>query len=187
MKKNIFFKIIILLSILLQLCSLFYFINIKNKTEAIGVIFILIFSILILFFQYITNLQIKNYAVILVFILSAFHSFFGKFLHFYENVFWWDKFLHFYGTLSMSLFLICLLEKVYFLKNSSKLFIFIFTFILGGFLGQMFEVLEYGIDVFTNSKSQHGLGDTMIDIILNDVGALAAALLSLNKHFFNTR
>ncbi|SHK30377.1 hypothetical protein [Tepidibacter formicigenes] len=185
MKRNIFFKTILLILLLLQIYSVFIFVFSKEYLEAIGIFLILLFNMFILVFQKITNIHINQLSILLIFILSTFHSFFGKTLKLYDNTLWWDKFLHFYGTLSASLLCISFFKKLNFLKNNSKPFIFIFTFILGGFLGQLFEVLEHTIDALSSAQSQHGLNDTMIDIILNNIGGLIAAFLTLNKKSYD--
>ncbi len=185
MKKNSFFKIVFLLSIFLQIYALFFFLSHKKHLEFVGIFILLTFNIFILLFKKITNIQINNFCIALIFILSSFHSFIGKTLKLYDNTLWWDKFLHFYGTLATSLFCIAVLKKFNFFKTDSKLFLFIFTFILGGFLGQGFEILEYTIDILSHAQSQHGLKDTMIDIIFNNLGALLASFLSLNKKLYS--
>ncbi|SHH07202.1 hypothetical protein [Tepidibacter thalassicus] len=184
MKKNSFLKIIVLISLLLQIYSLLIFLFNKKYLELFGVFLVLIYNIFILLFKKITNTQINKFCILLNFLLPIFHSFIGKTLKFYDNISWWDKFLHFYGTLAISLLFISIFKKLNFLKDNSKFFIFIFTFILGGFLGQLFEILEHTIDTLSHAQSQHGLNDTMLDITLNNLGALFASFLTFNENLY---
>ncbi|OPJ57295.1 hypothetical protein [Alkalithermobacter paradoxus] len=151
--------------------------------ESLGALVIVILNILILYITKSKGMYIKFYGVELVLVLSVFHSFLGKFMNLYKTIEWWDKFLHAYGTFSVTLLLLSFLH----FKSSNLLSLFIIVYSLGSSLGVMFEVFEYILDIVMKTKSQHGLDDTMLDLILNNLGSFLAALMYLYKDFIYRR
>jgi len=130
----------------------------------------------------------RNYNITLPFeldlliTLSIFlHTFLGEGLDFYSRYWLWDKLLHVYGS---AVFALLAFTIVYTLHYTRKLrltlpLIGLFTFAFSMAMGAMWEIAEFGVDNIFGSQSQHGLADTMIDLINDFAGGLAAAGLGV--------
>jgi hypothetical protein len=53
----------------------------------------------------------------------------------------------------------------------------VFTVFIGAFLGGVWEILEWSADQMFGTSEQHGLDDTMKDLVMDLVGAMIAAML----------
>ncbi len=113
-----------------------------------------------------------------VFIFSS--VFLGQFGGLYDRWHWFDAFLHFISALAFGLAGFLLLF-VFYVHNKLKLpkaliLFFAFFFCLG--VGALWEVVEYGIDYALGTNMQvNSLDDTMIDMILNGLGATVAIIV----------
>jgi uncharacterized membrane protein YjdF len=118
--------------------------------------------------------------VLILFIYGA--IFLGELHQFYDRVWWWDKMLHSFSGLILGNvgFLI-----VSYLNSSTKMyiklspiFVAFFSFCFAVSMGAVWEIFEYLMDNFFGFFMQRGsLDDTMIDIILDTLGALIFAIL----------
>lgn len=119
---------------------------------------------------------IISFLVILVILL---HLLFGVHLKIYKKTITFDRFLHFLGTLTFSLFLYSLFD--YFLNPSlnPKFISYVLVLTIGISLGTFFEIVEFIIDSYKNTGHQHGLKDTMIDLIFDFIGAFFASIISI--------
>ncbi len=106
--------------------------------------------------------------------------FLGQFGGLYDRWHWYDAFLHFISALAFGLAGFLLLF-VYYVHNKLKLpkgIILFFTFFFCLGIGALWEVIEYGIDHVLGTNMQvSSLDDTMIDLILNGLGAGVAIIL----------
>jgi hypothetical protein len=108
--------------------------------------------------------------------------FLGEVQDFYTRYWWWDFVLHGGAGLliGMTGFLL-----VYMLNQNVKVgrkltpgFIAIFAFMFALGIGSIWEIFEFGMDVFFGLNMQKsGLVDTMADMIVNLVGALLISLV----------
>lgn len=114
------------------------------------------------------------YAAI-VFIFSS--IFLGQFGGLYDRFHWYDAFLHFISALAFGLVGFLLLF-VFYVHNKLKLpksLILFFTFFFCLGVGALWEIIEYGIDYALGTNMQvNSLDDTMIDLILDGLGAAVA-------------
>lgn len=104
----------------------------------------------------------------------------GMAFEFYNTVYFYDKFQHFFGSVTIALLGF---SSVVVVNNYSKLklgkehiifFIIIFTMAIGAF----WEIFEFIQDLIFHTNTQHGLNDTMIDMIFNFFGGLLIAIIT---------
>jgi len=116
--------------------------------------------------------------VAVVFIFSS--VFLGQFGGLYDRWHWYDSFLHFISALAFGLAGFLLLF-VYYVHNKLKLpkaIILFFTFFFCLGVGALWEIIEYGIDhAFGTNMQVNSLDDTMIDLILDGLGAAVTITL----------
>ena len=113
--------------------------------------------------------------VTIVFIFSS--VFFGQFGGLYDRWHWYDSFLHFISALAFGLagFLLLFVFYVHNKLRLPKSIILFFTFFFCLGVGALWEIIEYGIDnVFGTNMQVNSLDDTMIDLMLNGLGAVVA-------------
>lgn len=150
--------------------------------EVIGTtLIILIYN----FFEIKYNLYLNHYIRILVMTTILLHTYVGDYLRLYANSFVFDKILHGYGTYSFTLFVYVIINQLVKNVKHRNSYEFIFIICLGMALGQGLEFIEFLIDQFFNPSepAQSGLTDTNIDMILNTVGALVAAVhLTISRY-----
>lgn len=131
--------------------------------------------------QYKINLPIEFHLVIVLFMYLS--MFLGETFDAYEKFFWWDAMLHIVSgiVLSFAGFMI-----LYILYTQKKLiatpFIFaFFTFTVGVAFGGVWEIFEFAVDSFFGTNMQkNGLSDTMWDLIVDAIGALAMSIAAYN-------
>ncbi|MDX1405006.1 MAG: hypothetical protein R3192_10720 [Woeseiaceae bacterium] len=108
--------------------------------------------------------------------------FLGEVRGYYVRFWWWDAVLH-----TGSGFLLGILGflLVYVLNERSDIdlhmqprFVALFAFMFSVGMGALWEIFEFGMDqVFGLNMQKSGLVDTMWDLIVDSIGALAIALL----------
>lgn len=106
----------------------------------------------------------------------------GSVYSFYERYSWWDVFLH---TISGVIIGLIGFSMVYILNKGSitkvhlsPSFIALFSFSFAISIGVIWEIYEYSMDWFLGWNMQRsGLNDTMSDLIVDSIGALAIAIL----------
>ncbi len=123
-------------------------------------------------------LPIEVELVIVVFIYSA--LFLGEIRGYYTKFWWWDLMLHTGSGVAFG-FAGFLVLYVLYRKNmlsTSPLWIAVFSFCFAVAIGAMWEIFEFSMDqVFGLNMQKSGLPDTMGDLIVDSVGALATALI----------
>ena len=113
--------------------------------------------------------------VTIAFIFSS--VFLGQFGGLYDRWHWYDSFLHFISALAFGLagFLPLFVFYVHNKLRLPKSIILFFTFFFCLGVGALWEIIEYGIDnVFGTNMQVNSLDDTMIDLMLNGLGAVVA-------------
>ncbi|MBS3139699.1 hypothetical protein J4479_01710 [Candidatus Woesearchaeota archaeon] len=131
----------------------------------------------------------RNYRVFLpvefdfITILFVFLAIFlGEWQDYYNKFWWWDILLH-----SGSGFLIGIAGflLVYILNSQRKiqlqmkpLFISLFAFAFALAFGALWEILEFSLDqTFSLNMQKDGLADTMLDLIVDAIGAAVISIL----------
>ncbi|MGE4284794.1 MAG: hypothetical protein AB7G87_13955 [Clostridia bacterium] len=118
--------------------------------------------------------------VLILFVFAA--VFLGELHQFYDKFWWWDKVLHSFSGLILGNigYLI-----VSYLNSSTKMnitlspiFVAVFSFCFAIAMGAVWEIFEYSMDKLFGLFMQRGsLDDTMIDLILDTMGALIFSIL----------
>ena len=124
--------------------------------------------------------------ILILFIYAA--IFLGSLHQFYFRFWWWDKMLH---SLSGLIFGNIGFLIIRYLNSNNKMniylspiFVALFTFCFAVAIGAIWEIFEYTMDRFFGFFMQRGsLDDTMIDIILDTLGALVFATLGYFRRF----
>ncbi|MGA1866118.1 MAG: hypothetical protein ACMUFK_01480 [Thermoplasmatota archaeon] len=117
--------------------------------------------------------------VVMVFIFLS--IILGSVLSFYDRIKWWDLFMH---TLSGVLIALIGFSLVFILNRSSwtkiklsRAFVALFSLCFAVTLGVLWEIFEFGIDqLFGWNMQRSGLNDTMTDLIVDTLGALAVSV-----------
>ncbi len=143
---------------------------------------------LTLFLTFLPNIIEKRYKVgytnefeIVVLIFIALSMYFGEIHSFYYRFWWWDIFLHALSSIiigGIGFSLVYILNEQ---KTSIKLSPIFVAFFSLGFsitLGVLWEIFEFSMDFFLSFNMQKsGLVDTMWDLIICFLGALAVSLI----------
>lgn len=122
------------------------------------------------------NLPLSFHLIITLFVYAT--LFLGEVGNFYERFWWWDVVLH---TGSAIVFGIIGFIILYTLYDTNRLaahpiFVALFSFAFAVAIGAIWEIFEFAMDqTFGLSMQKSGLVDTMWDLIVDSVGALAAA------------
>lgn len=112
--------------------------------------------------------------------LFAFGSIFlGEILNFYERVWWWDLFLH--TTSGIGIGLIGFLLVFILFKGdrygAPSYAICGMAFVFAVSIGTFWELFEYGMDqIFGTTMQKTGRDDTMLDLLMNTLGASIGSL-----------
>ncbi len=118
-------------------------------------------------------------ALSIVFVFAS--LFLGNVGGFYARFWWWDLVLHAASGFLLGVFGFLL---VYVLNEKEEIelhmkpsFVALFAFMFAVGLGALWEIFEFGMDVAFGLEMQHGLMDTMADLIVDVVGAAVIAFL----------
>lgn len=150
--------------------------------------FVLFVSSLTFFLTFFPAFVEKNYKITLplefelivtCFIFAS--LFLGEIHSFYDKYHWWDTLLH---TISgivlgfLGFLLIYTLNKNVDVKlNLSPFFVSFFAFCFAVTIGAMWEIFEFFMDFFLGLNMQKGLLNTMLDLIVDTLGALFASVI----------
>ena len=130
----------------------------------------------------------RNYRITLPFELDLLitlaiflHMFLGEFFMFYERVRAWDVILHLFSTSVISLLAFMI---VYTLHYTRKLRLSIplvgfFTVTFAMFVGALWEILEFIVDIVFDTTAQKGLTDTMWDLIYDLIAGVIVAIFGM--------
>ncbi len=143
-------------------------------------------GLFVLAFTFVPSLLRKHYQIsipwlleLLIFLALFLHVIGGVF-HLYGKFDNWDTMTHFVSTFMLAVvgLTVVYLMHVYWdgLKMDIRA-IMIFTLFIAAFLGVFWEVLEWSADQIFGTNEQHGLDDTMKDLVMDMVGAMIAAML----------
>jgi hypothetical protein len=104
--------------------------------------------------------------------------FLGEMAGFYERYWWWDMMLH--GGSAVGLGLTGVILMLILVRGdrlaAAPLTVSIFAFCFAVAVGVIWEIYEFGMDqTFGTNMQKDGLVDTMWDLIINCIGAVAGA------------
>lgn len=123
-------------------------------------------------------------------VLALFLHVFGGVSGFYDNVPGWDHITH---ALSSSLiaalgFIVVVMvdqyvRSIFLPRRFLGLFIVVFTMAMG----VLWELMEFSIDMWTGSRMQYSLDDTMLDLFFDGVAGIAVAAVGAHYLSHTTR
>ena len=126
---------------------------------------------------YITLPWILNFFIVFALYLNMAGIYF-QWYHQYSP--FYDKFGHFFGSVTVALLsfaYVAIIErysKIKLGRFNSFIFIILFTMTLGS----LWEIGEFATDQLLGTENQHGLVDTMYDLIFDLIGGILIATLS---------
>lgn len=115
----------------------------------------------------------------LIFLALALHVV-GGVLDLYDRFPNWDTMTHLVSTFmlaTVSLTVIYLMHVYWDGITMDLKAIMFFTVVFAMALGVMWEIIEWTSDVVFGTQEQHGLDDTMMDMVMDTIGGMIAALL----------
>ena len=132
------------------------------------------------------NIPAEFQLLAVVFVFAA--LFLGELQSYYERIWWWDIALHTSSGLLMGILGFLL---VYVLNEDERVdiymrprFVALFAFLFAVVVGTVWEIFEFAMDQLVGTNMQKpmlgdasGLTDSMWDMIVNLLGALAISLL----------
>jgi hypothetical protein len=141
--------------------------------------------------RYKINIPSEIEIVVVLFIYAG--IFLGDMRGFYNDFWWWDSLLHLIGGIGLGFLGFLILYYFYktgkFQASPKVIVLFAFCFALS--IGALWEIFEFLVDIFFGSNMQKAKGleviygycntslgvlDTMLDLILDAIGALIASL-----------
>jgi hypothetical protein len=103
----------------------------------------------------------------------------GYIWNLYQQFGWFDEVLHAYTTFALTLPLALLLYGVVLQGAKTHSFFFVLTVAsLGIAIGALWEIAEWAYDQSVPENAILGKTDTVIDLIMDIIGALAAGIVS---------
>lgn len=137
-------------------------------------------------FSFVPTVLRRNYRISIPWILELL-IFLALFLHVIGGVFdlydrfeRWDTMTHFVSTFMLAIvgLTVIYVMHVYWEGLTMDIrAIMVFTVFIGAFLGVTWEVMEWSADQVFGTTEQHGLNDTMKDLVMDMIGAMLAAVL----------
>lgn len=122
----------------------------------------------------------------LIFIFSA--VFLGWVQDYYIRFWWWNTMLHTFSGFLLGIFGYLL---VFYLNKTSEaevkmnlVFVSLFAFFFAIGLGALWEIFEFIVDLVFKSSMQPSLFDTMVDLIVDTLGA---GVVSISGYFYFKR
>ena len=118
---------------------------------------------------------------LLITLMTFLHSFMGEGLGFYSRYWLFDNVLHLFGS-GVSALLAFIIT--FSLHHTGRLrltypLIGLFTVTFAMAIGGMWEILEYSVDTLFDKTTQHGLDDTMSDLIYDLIGGIISATFGM--------
>lgn len=137
-------------------------------------------------FAFVPTILKRNYKISIPWILELL-IFLALFLHviggvfdLYSRIERWDTMTHFVSTFMLSIVGLTVIYIMHVYWDGLKMdirAIMVFTLFIGAFLGVAWEVMEWSADQVLGTQEQHGLDDTMKDLVMDMIGAMIAAML----------
>ena len=137
-------------------------------------------------FTFVPSLLKRNYQISIPWLLELL-IFWALFLHvaggvldLYDRFDNWDTVTHFVSAFMLGVVALTIIYLMHVYWDGLTMdvrAIMILTVVIGAFLGVIWEVIEWSTDTVFGTMEQHGLDDTMKDLVMDMVGAMLAALL----------
>jgi VanZ family protein len=117
-----------------------------------------------------------------IFISAVVLSVVGIVANLYERLWWFDELTHFYSFFAISLLLATLLYGATLTGREEHPLLLILTIAaLGLAMGALWEISEWLYDWMVPGNAIKGKQDTMVDLVVDTVGALVAGALAFRS------
>jgi hypothetical protein len=177
-RVHLYLRTIILLSLVVALV-------LEAYNQRWGLFFVTALAIILIYIPILFQKRAKIYIpaefqlLIVIFIYAS--VFLGEVRGYYTRFWWWDSVLHFSAGLALG---IIGFGIMYILYKTGRIaasigFIAFLAFCFAMTAGVFWEIYEFGMDESFGTNMQRretGVVDTMIDLILNAIGALIASV-----------
>ncbi len=137
-------------------------------------------------FSFVPTVLRRNYRISIPWVLELL-IFLALFLHviggvfdLYNRIERWDTMTHFVSTFMLAIVGLTIIYVMHVYWDGLTMdirAIMVFTVFIGAFLGVTWEVMEWSADQVFGTTEQHGLNDTMKDLVMDMIGAMLAAVL----------
>ncbi|UCH89242.1 MAG: hypothetical protein JSV49_00925 [Thermoplasmata archaeon] len=114
--------------------------------------------------------------------VSVFFHAIGGYVDWYDNIPGYDHFTHFLTSTTVSLIGVTLLYILVFTLKVTHLppfFFGFFTVLFTMSMGVIWEFLEWGFDMAFGTELQHGLHDTMLDLMFDTMAGIIVGVISI--------
>jgi len=153
-------------------------------------LFITFLTIVLTFLPFLLERKYKidipeSFEILMVlFIYAALYL--GEVQKFYLKFWWWDIFLHFWAAMALGMIGLTILFIIYKKRKikAKPIWILLFAFSFAVSIGVIWEIFEFSMDLIFKTNMQKsmlgdtsGLTDTMIDLIMDSLGALISATI----------
>ncbi|MDF2985786.1 MAG: hypothetical protein K0R50_1296 [Eubacterium sp.] len=179
MNRKLNAKLINIVFFILQISLILAFIPQKKYMNSGFSAAVLLLYLLFLLYEHKKGITITNFIRISVIVSLLANGFLGDYLQLYNTSVYFDKLLHVFGTFSFSLFIFSIAEKEGHFERIPRHMVFIFILLLGSFLGTVFEIGEYLLDVIFKTENQSSIADNNIDMICDILGATFAGIFTI--------
>jgi hypothetical protein len=177
-RVHIYLRIIIQVSLVVALI-------LEAYNQRWGLFFVTALALLLtylpLFFEkrYKIYLPLEAQLLTVIFIYAS--VFLGEVKGYYDRFWWWDSVLHLGAGLALGLIGFGIMYVLYKTGRitASPIFIAFIAFCFSMTGAVVWEIYEFGMDVFLGTNMQRletGVVDTMLDLIINTVGAIIASV-----------
>ncbi len=118
---------------------------------------------------------------LLVTLMTFLHAFMGEGLGFYSRYWLFDNILHLFGSGVSALLAFIITFSLHYTGKLRLTYplIGLFTVTFAMAIGGMWEILEYSVDTLFGKTTQHGLADTMSDLIYDLIGGVISGTFGM--------
>ncbi len=185
MTRKLCTKLINIIYIVLQISLILAFLPQKKYMSSGFSAAILLLYLFFLSYEHKKGIIITNFIRISVTLSLLANGFLGDYLQLYNSSMYFDKILHVFGTFSFSAFIFLIVERQGHFQLIPRYLVFIFVLLLGSFLGTVFEIAEFLVDIIFKTVNQSSNADTNIDMICDILGAALAGIFAVSSKNVN--
>ncbi|WP_319643599.1 DUF2238 domain-containing protein [Methanovulcanius yangii] len=170
------------MTIFLQVMIIFIIIDsmmVGNYSYVFGGFIVLLLTMVPMIMEREVHITVPWWLTFLI-VLSLYIHIGGQYFDWYTTLYpYYDKIAHFISGTTVALigFTLVLLLDQYTENNFNRPVIIFLIVMLTVAVGGLWEIFEYTVDTFLGIEMQHGLDDTMLDMIFVLLGAVIVAAL----------
>lgn len=131
--------------------------------------------------------QFPTSVLLSIIVLIALTNAAAFYWHLYFYYPWLDIPLHFFGGLWVALYALAWYYGTSWLKEKDETVAFVFAYAISATLlvGLGWELFEFSLETIV-AFSEHDLGDTLLDLVMDTLGALVAGAVFVRKGYNKT-